>query len=84
MTKPGSNKFDLTHDVKMSAKMGEITPIMVCEAIPGDKFNIGCDSLIRFAPMIAPMMHRVDVSMHYFFVPNRLVWPGWENKQIND
>lgn len=58
--------------------MGELTPIMVAEAIPGDKFQIGCDSLIRFAPLIAPVMHRMDVTMHYFFVPNRLVWSNWE------
>ena len=23
-------------------------------------------------------MHRVDVSVHYFFVPNRLIWDKWE------
>jgi hypothetical protein len=33
--------------------------------------------------MIAPVMHRMDVSMHYFFVPNRLVWNNWE-KFITD
>lgn len=29
--------------------------------------------------MIAPMMHRVNVYMHYFFVPNRLVYDNWQN-----
>jgi hypothetical protein len=48
------------------------------ECVPGDKFDIGCESLIRFAPMIAPVMHRMDVSMHYFFVPNRILWDNWE------
>jgi hypothetical protein len=28
--------------------------------------------------MIAPVMHRMDVSMHYFFVPNRILWDNWE------
>lgn len=78
LTKPQTNVFDLTHDVKMSGKMGELYPIMALECVPGDKFHIGCDSMIRFAPMLAPVMHRIDVTMHYFFVPNRLVWDGWE------
>ena len=29
-------------------------------------------------PMLAPIMHRVNVYMHFFYVPNRLVWNDWE------
>jgi hypothetical protein len=78
LEKPKKNVFDLSHDVKMSMKMGNLTPVLVTECVPGDSFQIGCDSLIRFAPMVAPVMHRMDVSVHYFFVPNRLPWDNWE------
>ena len=78
LEKPKKNVFDLSHDVKMSMKMGNLTPVLVTECVPGDSFQIGCDSLIRFAPMVAPVMHRMDVSVHYFFVPNRLTWDNWE------
>lgn len=78
LRKPKKNVFDLTHDVKLSTKMGQLTPICVLEAIPGDKFNLSCESLIRFAPLVAPVMHRMNVTMHYFFVPNRILWPNWE------
>lgn len=81
--KPKKNVFDLTHDVKMSAKMGNLVPTMVTECVPGDTFQIGCESLIRFAPMIAPILHRLDVSMHYFFVPNRILWENWEEFIVN-
>lgn len=84
LTRPKSNVFDLTHDVKLSFNMGELVPIMVQECVPGDKFNIGCESLLRFAPMVAPVMHRMHVTMHYFFVPNRIVWQGWEEFITND
>jgi hypothetical protein len=83
LQRPKKNVFDLTHDVKLSAEMGNLTPILALECVPGDKFDIGCESLIRFAPMIAPVMHRMDVTMHYFFVPNRIVWSNWE-KFITD
>ncbi|QCQ84628.1 major capsid protein [Blackfly microvirus SF02] len=79
LTKPESNVFDLSHDVKLSFNMGELIPIMVQECIPGDKFNISCESLLRFAPLVSPVMHRMDVTMHYFFVPNRILWDGWED-----
>ena len=78
LEKPKKNVFDLSHDVKMSMKMGNLTPVLVTECVPGDSFQIGCDSLIRFAPMVAPVMHRMDVSVHYFFVPNRITWDNWE------
>lgn len=79
-----SNYFDLTHDVKMSARMGKLYPILALEAVPGDKFNISCESLIRFAPLVSPVMHRMDVTMHYFFVPNRLLWDSWEEFITSD
>jgi len=78
LMKPKKNVFDLSHDVKLSTKMGQLTPIMLQECVPGDKFKIGCESLIRFAPLVAPVMHRMDVTMHYFFVPNRIIWRNWE------
>jgi len=78
LSKPKKNVFDLTHDVKMSADMGNLNPILTLECVPGDKFEIGCESMIRFAPLIAPVMHRMDVTMHYFFVPNRILWDNWE------
>jgi len=83
LERPKKNVFDLTHDVKLSADMGNLTPILTLECVPGDKFELGCESLIRFSPLIAPVMHRMDVSMHYFFVPNRILWENWE-KFITD
>lgn len=83
----GENTFDLSHDVKLSGKMGNLIPCMVLEVVPGDKINLSQESLVRFAPLISPVMHRIDVSIHNFFVPNRILWPeqaasgdeGWEN-----
>lgn len=77
--KPSKSVFDLSHDVKFSCNLGQLVPIMMTECVPGDKIKLSCESLIRFAPMVAPVMHRFDVSMHYFFVPNRILWPNWEN-----
>lgn len=74
-----SNVFDLSHDVKCTFNMGELVPTCLIEALPGDKFRIGTEQMIRFAPMVAPVMHVVNVSTHYFFVPNRILWDQWED-----
>ena len=84
LKKPQKSKFDLTHDVKMSCNMGELVPICNMEVLPGDKFTISNQNLIRLAPMIAPVMHRLDCYVHYFFVPNRILWSNWEKFITND
>lgn len=80
---PDRNLFDLSHDVKMSMKMGILTPVLAMDALPGDNIDIGAESLIRFAPLVAPVMHRFDATIHYFFVPNRILWDNWEDFIVN-
>lgn len=76
--RPRGNWFDLSHDLKFTTKMGQLTPILIQECIPGDVFKGRSENLIRFAPLVAPVMHSIAVYTHYFFVPNRLVWDNWE------
>ena len=75
--KPKLNSFDLSHERKFTAKMGTLYPIMCEEVVPGDVFKCNSEVMLRMMPMIAPVMHRVDVYSHFFFVPNRLVWDNW-------
>lgn len=77
--KPKKSKFDLSHERKMSLQMGKLYPTLLQEVVPGDSFRGNSEILLRLAPMLAPVMHRVNVYMHYYFVPNRLVWDEWED-----
>lgn len=71
------NTFDLTHDRKLSCKMGELIPVMMMEVVPGDVVSVKPNVFVRFAPLIAPVMHRASVYCHTFFVPNRILWDNW-------
>ncbi|AXL15354.1 major capsid protein [Microviridae sp.] len=73
-----SNRFNLSHDVKLSLRMGTITPTCCMEVVPGDKISISTQNMLRFLPLISPVMHKVNVTTHFFFVPNRILWPEWE------
>lgn len=77
--KPKLNKFDLSFEKKMTCSMGFLYPILLQEILPSDKFKVNSEILIRFAPMLAPVMHRINVYTHYFFVPNRILWDEWED-----
>ena len=78
MTSPRMSAFDLSREQKLTCRMGELVPTYLEEVLPGDQFRVKTESLVRFAPMLAPIMHRVDVFMHYFFIPNRILWNDWE------
>lgn len=76
---PQKSTFDLTHERKLSCDMGELIPIACVPILPGDEFSWKTDMLVRLAPMLAPMMHRVNVFTHAFFVPNRTIMSAWES-----
>lgn len=76
---PKRNKFDLSHEHKLSFYQGDLIPTLVQEVLPGDSFRVNSEVFMRTAPLLAPIMHRVDVRMEYFFVPNRLIWDEWED-----
>lgn len=76
---PKKNKFDLSHERKFSFQQGELIPILAQEVVPGDSFRVNSEIMLRLAPMLAPIMHRVNVRTEYFFVPNRIVWDEWED-----
>ena len=76
--KPKRSAFDLSHERKLTCSMGELVPVLLQEVVPGDKFSIDTQSMIRFAPMVAPTMHRINAYIHFFYVPNRIIWDGWE------
>lgn len=79
MPKIRKSKFDLSHERKLTLNMGELVPVMLQEVLPGDKFKVNTELFMRLAPMLAPTMHRVQVFVHYHFVPYRLCWSEFQD-----
>lgn len=76
---PARSVFNLTYEKKFTADMGQLIPVMCDEVVPGDVFKIGSQAVIRFQPLVAPIMHEIAMTVHYIFVPYRLLWDEWEN-----
>lgn len=78
------SKHNLSHYHLLTGDMGKLIPIGLIEALPGDTFQLATSAMIRVSPLAAPVFHPVNIRVHHFFVPHRLVWPeaenaGWEN-----
>ena len=41
--------------------------------VPGDIFTVGNEIVVRMQPLVAPVMHEINVYTHYFFVPYRIL-----------
>lgn len=73
--------FNLSHERLSTFNGGQLVPIM-CELMsPGDVWRQNTSALVRTQPMLAPVMHKVNVSIHHWFVPLRtlMVQDDWEN-----
>ena len=71
--------FDLSHQRLMTGDLGKLYPVMCLEAVPGDVFDIAHEMVVRFNPMVAPVLHEINAYIHCFFVPNRITWTSWED-----
>ncbi|AXH75281.1 MAG: major capsid protein [Microviridae sp.] len=76
---PQKNLFNLSHEKKLSLNMGELVPIFCQEVVPSDRFKLSSEILLRVAPLVSPIMHRVNVKLEAFFVPSRTLWDDWES-----
>lgn len=74
------NKHGLSHYKLLSCDMGELIPVSCFEVLPGDSIQQASSALIRVSPLLAPVMHPIQVRIHHWFVPNRLVWTGTNGK----
>lgn len=72
--KPGRSVFDLSYEKKFMCDMGQLIPVLCDEMVPGDKFKVTSEMVCRWQPLVAPILHEVNIFVHYFFVPYRLMW----------
>lgn len=76
-SKPRS-KFLMRQTRKMGFNASELIPIMCEEVLPGDTWQHTESVMARLATPIAPLIDDMDLETWYFYVPNRILWPEWE------
>lgn len=72
-------KHNLSNYKLTTLNMGQLVPVQVQEVLPGDSMQLETSALVRCSPMLAPVMHPTTIRLHHWFVPNRVLWDGWED-----
>ena len=67
---------EMTHKTTFNA--GDLIPIYVDDALPGDTIQMDMASCIRMSTPIYPVMDNAYIDTYFFSVPERLVWQHWK------
>lgn len=70
--------FDRSCGLKTTFDAGDLVPVFVDEALPGDTFNMQATMVGRLATLLHPVMDNMFVDIHWFAVPVRLLWDNFE------
>ena len=71
-------KYDLSNEIKFSGKVGQLIPYDWDFLSPGDTVRKNSSLFLRTAPLIHPIYQRMNIDIHHFFVPLRLIWDDFE------
>ena len=82
-TVPSANirrsSFDRSHSLKTTFDIDYLVPIFLDEVLPGDTFSLKSTHLCRLTTLVQPLMDNLQLSIQFFYIPNRLVWSNWED-----
>lgn len=57
---------------------GYLIPFYIDEVLPGDTFDVRATMFARLSTQKVPVMDNIMMDVHYFAVPNRLLWDHWQ------
>ncbi|UNI72393.1 MAG: major capsid protein [Chaetfec virus UA24_2735] len=77
--RPASSRHNLVHENKLSCNLGRLVPFMCEEVLPGDKWSVLSSFRLELAPLVAPLMHNMDVFCYFFYVPNDILSSAWDS-----
>lgn len=75
---PKSNVFRKNYEWHATANFGALFPCFRQKLNPGETLRFASEMSIKLAPMKAPAMSRIDATVHYFFVPMRLLYDHFQ------
>lgn len=73
------SSFDRSHGYKTSFDAGQLIPILVDEALPGDTFSVNMTGFARLAsPLEYPIMDNMFLETFFFAIPMRILWLNFD------
>lgn len=72
-------KYNLGNINNLTTDFGILTPVYSKLFYPGDSIRGNANIFCEFMPMLAPIRAEIDIFVHHFVVPLRLIWDDFED-----
>lgn len=72
------SSFNRTHGHKTTFDGGVLVPLYIDECLPGDTFSLNMTTFARLQTPIVPFMDNMNMDVHFFAVPVRLLWENFQ------
>lgn len=63
---------------KTTFDFGQLVPVFLDEAVPGDTMTMKPTVVARLATQLRPVMDHMQIDIHFFSVPHRIVYDEWQ------
>ena len=74
------SSHNLSNTTCFDVEQGWLVPTAVYDCIPGDRFNLGSQMLVRTTPLVKPAFTvNLQAKSSSFFIPYRLIWKPFED-----
>ena len=76
---PNRSGFDMPYENMFTGRCGTLYPVFVKECLPNETHSLRLMFEAELPPMVSNFFGRIDLVYEAFFVPNNLLWSGWEH-----
>lgn len=66
--------FNLSYRNDLTCNLGEILPVYYQDLIPNSTWSVRAHGLVRFMPLIAPVLTNIDLYVHFWLSPYRTLY----------
>lgn len=78
MKVPNRAGHNMSHENLFTAKCGTLSPFFVEPVFPNEKHTVSISAHVQLPPFVTDVYGRIDAVWELFFVPNRLLYGGWQ------
>lgn len=65
--------YNMSYRNDYTCNLGEIVPVYWQDLMPNSSWSCAAHGLIRFQPLIAPIMDNIDFYLHFWQAPRRII-----------
>lgn len=76
---PDRSGFSMPHEYLTTGRCGTLIPVMCKRMVPGETQSLNIMFEAELPPMVSNFFGRLDLCFEAFFVPNYLLWGGWDD-----